>query len=211
MEINEQVRVAAEKFASDLTKYPAEEQIAVATISKNVLNGCSWEFVRENSELKKNKVLFERSAYCRLYEVTYSGTKGIKGYMVYMDFVRLIQILNEIGMGVFNQTDLQKSQEHRRDAVLKCDKIMKSGYKGQIGIFCTNDSSTITDQGKTYPAFAITLNELAQLMKTNGYGMIAGDKMISPDQLIAKEEGVIARLKVAPSSNALYISIGKMA
>ena len=44
--VNENVRRAAEQFATNLEKYPIEEQIAITAISKNVLNGCSWEFVR---------------------------------------------------------------------------------------------------------------------------------------------------------------------
>ena len=39
------MQAAAQRFADNMMKYPEEEKLAIFAISKNVLNGCSWEFV----------------------------------------------------------------------------------------------------------------------------------------------------------------------
>ena len=45
-ENDERLMAAAQRFADNMEKYPVEEQLAVTLISKNILNGCSWELVR---------------------------------------------------------------------------------------------------------------------------------------------------------------------
>lgn len=208
--IDEATRRAAEQFADNLDKYPVEEQMAITAISKNVLNGCSWEFVRNTTDIRRELDAFKNSKTCHLYEVTYSHDKRITGYLVYMNLNRLVGILSKEAMGIFDQKALQKALEHRRQAVLGCAKIMQKGYKGRIGVFCTNDSSTITVDGNSYPAFAITLDELCDICSNMNYGFAVGGAVRSPNEVKQKIEGVIKACIVAPSSNALFINIAPM-
>lgn len=54
---NASLHERAMQFARNMLKYPDEEQLAVNTISKNVLNGCPWEFVRSTPEFRNLRVL----------------------------------------------------------------------------------------------------------------------------------------------------------
>lgn len=207
---NEALQRAAQQFATNMEKYPVEEQLAVSAISKNVINGCSWEFIRNNSEIRRYADAFTGSQYCELKEVTYSHDKHLTGYLIMMSLKRMVEILAKEGMGVFNQEDLSKAMKHRQEAVQSCAKLMQKGYRGRIGVFCTNDSQTITVDGKSYPAFAITLNELCDICIRTHYGFAVGSAIRTPEQVKAKADAVIKNCIVAPSSNALFIDIAPL-
>lgn len=206
----ELLRQKAEKFERELSKYPIEVQITVNLVSKNILNGCSWELTRNCIDIERNLSAFKNSKYCRVYRVNYNEKNKVHGYLVYMKLNSLIELLQKTADGLLNMKDIKIATNHRQEACLDLANKMKKGYKGVIGIFCTNDSQTITVQGKTFPAYAITLNELCQICQKVGYGVEVNGKVYAPEQIMKKEEQVIGALTVAPSSNALFIKIAPM-
>lgn len=211
MNVNDpNLRKAADQFAENLEKYPMEEQIAISVISKNIINGCSWEFVRNNQNVRQYVEQFKKNPYCDIKEVTYSHDKKISGYLVLMNLQRLVDILTKEALGVFDRETLQAAVQHRHDAITDCAKLMKKGYRGKIGIFCTNDSPTITVDGISYPAFAVTLNELCDICAKMNYGMVVGSSIRTPDLVKAHGDDVIKSCIVAPSSNALFMNIAPL-
>lgn len=204
------LKAAADQFARNLEKYPPEEQYAVGAISKNILNGCSWEFVRKNSEATSLVSAFQKNPNCSIQEVTYSHKAGVKGYLVYMNLSYLCNLLGKEAPGLLNQRDLILASEHRKEAILSLAKKMQSGYRGKIGIYCTNDSQSITVDAKTFPAYAVSLSELCQVCQRYNYGMLIDGGMRSPAQVMQREDYVLQSLVVAPSSNALFIDIAPM-
>lgn len=195
-------RAASEEFGNRMLKYPIEEQIAVGLISANILNGCSWEFTRNNIDVKKNMGAFNKSQSCNAVKVG-------NGYLVTMSMGRIVQILEKEAMGIFNAKDLQLAQQHRKEALVELDKKLRSGYQGMMGIFCTNDSTSITIDGNRYPAYAVTLQELLTVCIRNGYGVVC-DQLRKPQEVAAQSTKVIERLHMAPSGNALLITVKKL-
>lgn len=207
--IDANAMAAAKKFEDALASKPIEEQIAVGLISKNVLNGCSWEFVRPNPEIRQHLDAFKNSKVCNVQKVTYNHEQGIYGYLVYMQMNHLCMLLGPANNGPLEDRDLQIATHHREEAIQNLAKKIKSGYQGKIGIYCTNDSQAITVDGKTYPAYAVTLRELCTICQQFGYGIVINNIVRDPNEVIAREDGVIERLTVAPSSNGLFVTIGK--
>jgi len=201
---------SAKRFQEALGKRPIEEQIAVGLISKNVLNGCSWEFSRPSNELRTNIEAFQKSQVCSIQPVTYNHEKGIYGYLVYMKMDHLCKLLSPANMGPVSDEDLSIASRHRQEAQATLVKKLRTGYKGLIGIFCTNDSQTVTVDGQTYPAYAITLKELCVICKECGYGIMIKGINRNPDDVLAREDAIIKAATVAPSSNALFISIAPL-
>lgn len=201
---------AAKAFADALSKRPIEEQIAVNLITKNVLNGCSWEFIRNNPDIGRNMEAFKNSKTVSIQEVTYDAQRKTFGWLVYMRMDKLLEILDAKNSGPLVEEDAQIAQKHRHEAgELLIHKIQK-GFSGRMGIFCTNDSPTITVSGKTYPAFALTLKEVCGICSKMGYGIVVGKEPRDPKQVLEREDAVIKSLTVAPSSNALFIEIAPM-
>lgn len=198
---------AAKRFEKALSTRPIEEQIAVGLISKNVLNGCSWEFVRPNPEIRKNLDAFKNSKVCSVQEVTYNHKNNIYGYLVYMQMNVLCNLLSPANRGPLSDKDLEIASEHRKEAQINLAKKMKSGYKGKIGIFCTNDSQTITVDGTTFPAYAVSLKELCVICQQCNYGIFINGSVRDPAEVMKREDAIIKASTVAPSSNALFIQI----
>lgn len=208
--VSRELREAANKFSDMLSSRPVEEQLAVSLISKNVLNGCSWEFTRPNPELRQNLDAFKASKVCSIQEVTYNHERGIYGYLVCMQMDHLSKLLGPSFCGPLTDKDLQIASKHRQEAQAGLIKKIKTGYKGKIGIYCTNDSQTITVDGKTYPAFAISMKELCTICKRLQYGILVNNVVRDPMEVLKREDAVLKSLTVAPSSNALFITIGPM-
>ena len=201
---------AAQKFAENLTKYPIEEQIAIGIISKNVMNGCSWEFVRRNREVERNLEAFKQNPHVAVQEVTYSHDRGITGHLVSMDFQYMLELLRKEAPGLFSPADLQFISQHRQKALTDLAKLMASKHKGRIGVYCTNDSSSITKDGRQYPAFAITFVELLQVCQKCGYGIVVDNIPRDPGEVFKRSSAMLKAATVAPSSNAIFFDIAPM-
>lgn len=204
------IEKAAALFNQNLAKYPIEEQLAVELIAENVLNGCSWEFVRRNPELVKNLEAFKNSKNCSIQEVTYNHKTRQTGYLVSMKLDYLLNLLRKEAPGLIDARDLERAAKHHQEAIYKLADTMKKKYRGRIGVYCTNDSSSITVNGETSPAFAITLMELLQVCVKAGYGIDIDGQVRSPDAVYQHFNEVLKACTVAPSSNAILIKIAPM-
>lgn len=202
---------ASQIFAENLAKYPIEEQIAIGVISKNVQNGCSWEFVRKNPEVERHLSDFAKNPHVSVEEVTYSHDKRITGYLVSMDLQYMLEVLGKEAPGLISAKDLQHISQHRQKAILELTKLIgNKKFRGRIGIYCTNDSSTITRDGTVYPAFAITLGELLQVCVKCGYGVVIDNIPRNPNDVYQRSKAVLKAATVAPSSNAIFFDIAPM-
>lgn len=201
---------AAKAFERALSDKPVEEQLAVGIISKNVLNGCSWELCRMDPQLRRYENEFAQSKTCSLQKITYNRQQGVQGYLVYMQMGRLLELLGPNNKGPLIASDLELARKHREEAGVALIERIKSGYTGKIGIYCTNDTQTITVSGKTFPAYAVTLKELCMFCGKTGYGIVIGGEPRDPQEVLRREDAVIESLLVAPSSNAMFIDIAPM-
>ena len=206
---------AAKRFEQALAQYPSEVQMAVGLISKNVLNGCSWELCRYTPDIRREYENFRQSKICSIQEVTYNHKSSQseahpQGYLIYMQMGKLLDILVDKNGGPLRLADVQIANKHRQEAIEALTKRLVSGYKGKIGIFCTNDSQTITINGKALPAYAVTLHELCTICQETGYGIVISGEPRDPQQVIQREDAVIKSLVVAPSSNALLLDVAPM-
>ncbi len=209
-EVDAKTIEAAKAFGAALSKRPIEEQIAVGLISKNVLNGCSWEFTRNKPEIRRNMEAFKASKVVSAQEVTYDPKNGVFGWLIYMQMGKLLEILGAKNGGPLVEQDVKLAEAHRKEAGEMFIKKLQNGYSGRIGIFCTNDSPTITVSGKAYPAYALTLKETCAICSKMNYGIVVSGQPRDPGEVLKREDAVVKSLVVAPSSNALFIEIAPM-
>lgn len=209
-EISGEDLARAKKYEEFLSTQPAEEALAVGLIGKNVLNGCSWEFVKNNFDVRRLLDAFQKNPNCSVQTVTYNHQKNQTGYLLYMKMGRLLELLGPSCGGPLIASDVELAQKHRNEASMALVKKMQSGYSGQIGIYCTNDTQTITVKGNAYPAYSVTLKELCTACGQLGYGIVVSGQTRDPREVLAREDAVLKALLVAPSSNALFINIAPM-
>lgn len=197
-------------FERALSGKPIEEQLAASIVTKNVFNGCSWEFCRMDSVLRRYETEFAQSKTCRLQKVTYNREQGVQGYLVYMQMDRLLELIGQDNRGPLLASDLEIVKQRHEDEIIALLSRIKSGYTGKIAIYYTSDCQTITIQGRTLPAYAVTLQELCFSCLSTGYGVVIGGEPRDPKQILQKEDAVIESLLLAPSSNGLFIDIAPM-
>lgn len=196
------------RFIEYLDKLPEEEQLAITLISKNIINGCSWEFVRDKSQFRRFEKNFKTNPNVSLTLVRYHhGKTPITGYLVYMKLDYLLKTLHAASPNLITPEDAKKASEKRQTACLNLAKKMKQGYSGRIGIYCTNDSENITISSKSYPAYAVTFSEFCQIAVKMGYGVRTEANIASAQECMQNASRVILACEVAPSSNALLLDI----
>lgn len=208
---NVQMSADEQRFAAYLDKLPEEEQLAITMISKNIVNGCSWEFMRDISQLRRMEKQFQQNPNVSLTPVTYHhGSKRVDGYLVYMKLDYLLKTLHAASPNLITPEDAKKASEKRQAACLSLAKKLQKGYSGTIGIYCTNDSENITINGKSSPAYAVTFAEFCQIAVKMGYGVKHSTGVASAQQCMQNAARVIKSCEVAPSSNALLINIAPL-
>lgn len=189
---------------------PFEEYLAITAVAKNILNGCCWEFIRSNPDIDKNIEAFRNNPKVSIQKVTYNHRTHATGYLLYIQMQEACKVLDEKNGGLFTHTDISYALQHRELAKAGLLNKLKKGYKGRVGIYCTNDSQTITIDGKSFPSYAVTLKELCAICINVGYGILVGGKPRNPNDVVAREDAVIENLTVAPSSNALLLEVAPM-
>lgn len=200
----------AKEFERALTDKPIEEQLAASIVTNNIFNGCSWEFCRMDSLLRRYEAEFTQSKTCSLHKITYDREQEVQGYLVYMKMDRLLELLGPNNNGPLRTSDLEIVKQQREAALETLLRRILSGYIGKIGIYYTSDTQTVTVQGRSFPACAITLQELCSVCLMKGYGIVVDGEPRDPKQVLQRENAVIEALMPAPSANALFIDIAPM-
>lgn len=208
--INFAQRKIEKDFERALSGKPIEEQLAASIVTKKVFNGCSWEFCRMDSVLRRYEAEFAQSKTCRLQKVIYNRAQGVQGYLVYMQMERLLELLGPNNKGPLLASDLEIAKQRREDEIISLLSRIKSGYTGKIAIYYTSDCQTVTIQGRTFPAYAVTLQELCFSCLSTGYGVVIGGEPRDPKKILEKENEVVESLLLAPASNGLFIDIAPM-
>ncbi len=201
---------AVKGFERALSDKPVEEQLAALLVAKNVLYGCSWEFCSMHPQLRRYEAEFANSRTCSLQKVTYNRQEGIKGYLVYMQIDKLLELLGPNNKGPLTASDVEVAKKSREESAVSLIYRMRAGYAGKIGIYRTYDTQRIIVSGKTFPAYAVTFKELCVFCEKAGYGIVVGGVPRDPKQVILREDAVIESLLLAPSNNALLIDIAPM-
>lgn len=206
---------AAKVFEENLAKYPVGVQIAVGLISKNVLNGCSWEITSQAKDVEANMDEFKNLQQCRVTKLTMDNKVGkTPGYLVEMNFKYLCRLLAKEAPGLITERDIAIAKKHRNEAVLSFEKLLKNDNtrragKKKVGIYCTNDSQIITVDGIAYPAFALTLAEALMVADVAGYLIMVDGKTYEPSFVLSHGDiflsDVLKFAEVAPSRNAIFV------
>lgn len=203
------IEEAGKRFDEAMKKYSPDIYTGIGIVMTNIPNGCSWGFISgANREFEKSLHIFENSDKV-VVKALGQDSKGVgKGWLVNIPMDLTLKILDAEAKGLISSEDLENAKKHRQDAILSLDKFMKKGKEGRIGIFSTNDTKNITVNGKTYPAFTVTLDDLLALCVRNNYKLNLGAPR-TPAEVNNVKDAVLSKLMLAPSGNALLIDICK--
>lgn len=198
---------AANIFSKNLNeKFPRCVSYAMAQVQTNILNGCNWGIVTNSSEREFLDVIQEIKAHPKMdiYKIK-------EGYLIFMDFNFIFEVYDACApKALFNEKDKMIGIQNRKKALEDIEKFVSQGGRGLIGIYNLNDSNKVIINGNTVYSFSITLQDLLKVLKKYGYGVKAGQKVRTPEEVMKHLGSVLTVLGYAPSGRALMINIDRL-
>lgn len=208
--LNFQRMKIARQFEKVLANAAVEEQLAAALVAENLLYGASWAFCRADEIFKEYEDNFRKSENCSIQKITYNLETGEKAYLVYITMSRILELLGPDNGGPLTADDLAQSRKMREESGIALIDRIKSGYVGKIAIYHIGDTLSVTVNGKTFPAYAVTIKELCHFCVRMGYGIVIGGILRDPMEILKREDAVLEILLLTPSNNGLFIEIAPM-
>lgn len=185
-------------------------QYAIVQVLPNIVNGAFWGFtdmkgIQEHIEAIKGsegKIVARQLGNACLIEVTPQY---------------LIQAVGQIDPNAVTQKDVQVMTQKRAEAQIAFEKFLiskgksseKTGSKfaGTIGIYCTNDVTTINYKGTSYPAFRVDMITALGLLNKYGYNIRVNGQFISAQQASQSGQALWSSTVLAPTKTGLFIDI----
>lgn len=196
-------KAAADAFGAALEKYEEGVQKAIIYTLANLAEGCSWAFLKKDQKTEKNVQVLRKTNGVYVAELS-------RAYLVFVPFDKLMAAVQPISSGYFNESMFIEAQERYKKGVLALQKFFSKGREGLVGIFSLNESPTITISGKPHPAFSVDIGTMMEGMDMYGYSFVVDGRLVTLNEVRAGSfEDILRRCEVAPSGNALMITVKK--
>ena len=191
--------------AKKAKQLPPSVQYAIVKVMPNIMNGAFWGFesmkgVKEHIEAlqaDKNIIVRKIADYCIL-EINPS-------YM--------LQAVRVIDANAINQSDMNNIKEAMDKAHLELERFLvrkakdKAGFGGTVGIYCTNDVTTIKYKGTTYPAFRLGINDVLGFLDNYNYSIQVGGNFVSPREAFGAGQPLWDSMILSPTKTGVFINI----
>lgn len=193
------------EYAKKAKSLPPSTQYAIVTVLPNIANGAFWGFtnvtdIREHSEALKT------DPNIQLRRV---GTKDV---IVEVAPNYLISATaSVVGKDKFNQKDIDTMIEYSAKAVVEFEKFLlnkaKKGFAGLIGVYCTNDTTSISYKGVSYPAFRLPIIKALQICEKFKYKVKVKGQWMAPGQAMSAGQDLFDSLIVSPTKTGVFMEI----
>ena len=185
-------------------------QYAIVQVLPNIVNGAFWGFtdmkgIQEHIEAIKNsqgQITARQLGNACLIEVAPQF---------------LIPAVSQIDANAITQKDVQVMTQARADAQVAFERFLiskgksseKTGkaFSGTVGIYCTNDVTSINYKGVSYPAFRIDMQTALSLLNMYGYSVQVNGNFIPANQAANAGQALWSSATLAPTKTGLFINI----
>lgn len=201
--MNTQNSNVVSNYAKKAKELPISTQFAIVTVLPNIANGAFWGFSSVNDakkhaeELKKDEnIQLRRVGNDVIVEVT-------------PDY--LLKATASVGQELITQKDVSRMTEFSAKAIVEFEKFLisrgKKGFSGMVGIYCTNDTTSISYKGTSYPAFRLPLAKALQICNKFKYMVKVKNAWVAPQQAMASGQDLFDSLIVSPTKTGVFIEI----
>lgn len=184
---------------------PASLQFAIVTLLKNIPNGAFWGFT-SYAEAKKYAEALKQDSNIVARRI---GTGDAVLIEINPDY--LLKAVSAVDASLLNQTDVQNMQKGIATAGAQLEKFLinkaDKNYTGLVGIYCTNDTPTITYKGTAYPAFRINIMAALNALANWGYQVRVGDKFMPSQAAAQSGSALFASMQLSPTSTGVFMQI----
>lgn len=188
-------------------QFPVSVQVGISSCMLNIQNGANWGFVdiatiREYAEeLAKDKNFTIRKL---------SG----KDCIIEVVPQYLVKCLTAIDPECFDSAFIKELGSGIISARVELEKFLiakgKQGkWSGVVGIYCVNDTPTITHKSVTYPAFRVDIEVFLTMLSKYGYSMMINGTYISD---VAKKASSLGTqlwdsCQLSPTKTGVFVNI----
>lgn len=198
------VRQQAENSAKRAMQCSPSIQYAITQVLPNILNGAFWAFtdmagIQSHIEAIKAEpnIVARKLGNACLIEVGH-------------DF--MISSVNAIDSNAITRSDLTVIHEKMADAVVEFEKFLisrgkKGNFSGMIGIYCTNNVTSINYKGVSYPAFRLGMGKALELLSTYGYAVKVNGSYIPAAQAGGTGQALWNSAMLSPTKTGIFIEV----
>lgn len=207
---NTDINNRANESAKKAKQLSPAAQYAITTALPNVANGAFWGFtsmqgVKQHIESIKSSggnIIARKVGTACLLEVSPSY---------------LLQSVQMIDPNLFDQEMINSINKARAEAHVAFEKFLiargkevsKTGrnYAGTIGIYCTNDVTTIAYKGVNYPAFRLASADVLGYLAQYGYMVKVNNSYCTPQQASQAGSAFWDSMQISPTKTGVFMEI----
>lgn len=196
----------AEMQASKAAQLDAGTQFAIVQCVPNIANGAFWGFCNVDEAMKFQEGLKANK------NVSVKKIKG--GCLVEVSPEYLLNTMHRIDPMLTDQKGMSNIKEGIAKARVEFDKFLgrkakDSSYTGgMLGIYCINDTPTISFNGERYPAFRVDLATTLQGLSKYGFNVVINGKKVPASKVKSIKE-LCQSMTVSPTNTGVFITISK--
>ena len=203
MNLDERARAQGEKAS----KLDAATQFAMVTAMPNIINGAFWGFCQPAEAIKyKDSLRMNKNIHVK---------KINGGCLVEVQPDYLLSNMSAIDPTLVTQTDIANIKIGIAQAVSEMDKFLERKAKdgkfrnSLLGIYCVNDSTSITFKGVRYPAFRVDLGTALKLLAKHNYKVKINNNYVPAMSAMNDIKMMCSNMLLSPTNTGVFIDISK--
>lgn len=209
-ELNPDVRSKCDEMARKAKKMPAGVQYAIVKVIPNIANGAFWGFTSfEDVQEHYEDVKTEK-------EMSFKLLNNNK-CLIEIDPRYLLKCLLMLDPNAVPEqlqksitTGMAKAKTELKHFLVTKGKSPK-GFDGTIGIYCLNDTATISYRGVNYPAFRVAGGDALNQLAVFGYQVKVGGKWVNASDILRGDsrlrDAFWKSVDLSPTKTGLFIQI----
>lgn len=201
----------ANESARKAKQMPQGVQYAITTVLPNISNGAFWGFTSMR-EIESHVQAIREAA------PNIVARRLNNACLIEVNPTYLLQAVQAIDPEAIGQQELNDIMEAKASAHLAFEKFLlargkssaKTGklWDGIIGIYCTNDVTSIASKGINYPAFRLNLSDVLNYLHTYGYTVEVGGRMIPAASAIRIQDNSLwDSLQLSPTKTGIFMRV----
>lgn len=179
---------------------------AFQLVAKNLKNGVFWGFTTmDNVRQHADDIRSDSNIRARKVGQKDCIVEVIPEYI----FNNIVSILPD----AFSPEDVRRMQENMGSATVEFEKflinkgITNPGFGATIGIYSTNNVTSISYKGYAYPAFRLNMDMALNLLAQNGYAVKVGGTFTNAVNALNAQQQLWESTQLSPTKTGVFINI----
>lgn len=207
--MNDGVRDRANESAKRAKQMSTGVQYAITTCLQNISNGAFWGFTTLDGVKKHADSIREASPKIIARKLGNACLIEVEPEFLISSIIKIDpNILTNKDVADINQAKAEAHMAFERFLIARGKAQAKEGkaYEGVIGIYCTNDVTTIASKGISYPAFRLSIGDVLQYLSRYGYMIKCGGQYVTPNAASGNPQ-LFESMQLSPTKTGIFTSI----